>query len=50
MFVSFFFGLGVQIFGVFLTTFPEEEISDYIAHGPFIRVFFTVGDVDNFIY
>jgi len=27
-----------QIFGVFFAPFPEEEISDYIAHGPIIRV------------
>jgi len=24
---------------VSFTSFPEEEISDYIAHGPIIRVF-----------
>jgi len=29
-------------FGVFFPPFPEEEISDYIAHGPFIRVFTVV--------
>ena len=27
-----------QIFGVFFAPFLEDEISDYIAHGPIIRV------------
>jgi len=34
----FFFWLSGQIFGVFFAPFPEEEISDYIAQGSFIRV------------
>ena len=34
----FFFWLSGQIFGVFFTTFPEEEIADYIAQGSFVRV------------
>ena len=28
---------------MFSPPFPEEEISDYIAHGPMIRVFTVVG-------
>ena len=28
-----------MFFGVFFPPFPEEEISDYIAHCPIIRVF-----------
>ena len=35
---SFSFVSWGQIFGVFFAPFPEEEISDYIAHGPIIRV------------
>jgi len=31
--------MGKYIFGVFFAPFPEEEISDYITHGPIIRVF-----------
>jgi len=31
---------------VFIAPFPEEEISDYIAHRPIIRVF-TVGTRDS---
>ena len=50
VFFYFFFLSRGTCFLVFFPPFPEEEISDYIAHGPFIRVFFTVGDVDNFIY
>ena len=38
MFFSFSFVSWGQIFGVFFAPFPEEEISDYIAHGPIIRV------------
>jgi len=34
----FFFCLGGQILGVFFAPFPEEGVSDYIAHGPIIRV------------
>ena len=34
---------GGMFFGVFSSPFPEEEISDYIAHGPIIRVFTVVG-------
>ena len=44
MFFSFFFSLRGQIFGVFFAPFPEEEISDYIAHGPIIRVLTVVSD------
>ena len=39
VFFYFFFVSGDAFFGVFPPPFPEEEISDYIAHGPFIRVF-----------
>ena len=42
VFFYFFFVSGDAFFGAFSPPFPEEEISDYIAHGPFIRVF-TVG-------
>jgi len=42
VFFSFSFFLGGQIFVVFLAPFPEEEISDYLAQGSFIRVL-TVG-------
>jgi len=42
VFFSFFFSLRGQIFGVFFAPFPEEEISDYIAHGPIIRVLTVV--------
>jgi hypothetical protein len=28
-----------RFFAVFFAPFPEEEILDYIAHGPLIRVF-----------
>jgi len=38
VFFSFSFVSWGQIFGVFFAPFPEEEISDYIAHGPIIRV------------
>ena len=38
MFFSFSFASWGQIFGVFFAPLPEEEISDYIAHGPIIRV------------
>ena len=38
MLFSFSFVSWGQIFGVFFAPFPEEEISDYIAHGPIIRV------------
>ena len=33
-----FIGFRGQIFGVLFTPFPEEEISNYIAHGPIIQV------------
>ena len=39
VFFYFFFVSGDAFFGVFSPPFPEEEISDDIAHGPFIRVF-----------
>ena len=42
MFFSFSFVSWGQIFGVFFAPFPEEEISDYIAHGPIIRVLTAV--------
>ena len=32
---------------MFFPPFPEEEISDYIAHGPFIRVFTVYGGFSN---
>ena len=40
----FFFVSGDAFFGAFSPPFPEEEISDYIAHGPSIRVFTVMGD------
>jgi hypothetical protein len=46
-FFLFFQSLG-QIFGVFFAPFPEEEISDYLAQGSFIRVL-TVGDVIHYL-
>jgi len=45
VFFSFFFSLRGQIFGVFFAPFPEEEISDYIAHGPIIRVLTVVIEI-----
>ena len=42
VFFYFFFVSGDAFFGAFSPPFPEEEISDYIAHGPFIRVFTVV--------
>ena len=38
VFFYFFFVSGDAYFGVFFPPFPEEEISDYIAQGSFIRV------------
>jgi len=34
----FLFCLGAQIFAVFFAPFLEEEISDYLAQGSFLRV------------
>ena len=42
MFFPFFLLVTGEIFAVFFTPFPEEETSDYIEHGPIIRVC-TVG-------
>ena len=39
VFFYFFFCLGGRVFWCVSPPFPEEEISDYIAHGPFVRVF-----------
>jgi len=41
----FSFSLMGQIFGVFFAPFPEEEISDYIAHGLIIRVLTVYHDI-----
>ena len=38
-FFLFFICLGNGFIGVFSAPIPEEEILDYLAHGPFIRVF-----------
>ena len=38
VFSFFFFGLGGEDFWCVFDPFPEEEISDYRAQGPFIRV------------
>jgi len=45
-FFYFFFVLGDVFFGVFFRPFPEEEISDDIAHDLFIRVF-TVDKINK---
>ena len=34
LFFIFLFGLESRFFGVFFTPFLEEEILDYLAHGP----------------
>ena len=33
---------------MFFALFPEEEISDYIAHGPIIRVLTVTGVIGIF--
>jgi len=38
-----FLSVSGERFSVFFASFPEEEISDYIAHGAIIRVFTVVG-------
>jgi len=44
---SFSFVSGGQIFGVFFAPFPEEEISDSLARGSFIRVLAVCQRVKN---
>ena len=47
VFFYFLFVSGDAFFGAFSPPFPEEEISDYIAHGPFIRVFTVYGIITH---
>ena len=44
-FYFFFVSGGGHFFGLFSPPFPEEEISDYIAHVPIIRVFTGTGTI-----
>lgn len=36
-----------RLFAVFIDHFTEEEISDYTAHAPIIRVLMVIGMVDS---
>ena len=47
MLFSFSSVLWGQIFGVFFASLPEEEISDYIAHGQMIRVLTVICSDSN---
>jgi len=42
-FFSFLSVSGGRFLVCFFAPFPREEISDYIAHGPIIRVFTVLG-------
>jgi len=42
-FFSFLFVSESTFFGMFVDPFPEEDISDYPAHGPIIRVLTVLG-------